>query len=124
MKRSVTTDTEEIKEILASVGECDKSALKGFLIDVNVVLASGEAKGKYSVYGAAAEVVIDEDFSDFLPFARSLIVWIGARNAALRDLQWLFAAIFRKTNEYCDTKVLLTEGKRYANMSKVVIVAK
>lgn len=86
MKRSVTTDTEEIKEIMEKVGEEDQRVMRGFLFGGKAVLVSGEATGKHSVYGAAVEVVVDKEFSDYLPHARSIIMWIGANNAALSDV--------------------------------------
>lgn len=124
MKRSVTTDTEEIKEIMEKVGEEDQCAMREFLFGGKVVVVSGEATGKHSVYGAAVEVVVDKEFSDYLPHARSIIMWIGANNAALSDVQWFFAAIFRKTREYCESTTMLTSDKAYGDRVKIVVVAK
>lgn len=125
MKKGVSPETEEIREILASVGKNDKKELVGFFDGGDAVLTSGEAKGKHCFYGAAVAAIIDEEFASYLPYAGSLIVWIGSDGgSALRDLQWLFAALFRKTSGYCDTKVFITEDKRYENMTKVVIMAR
>ena len=125
MKRRVDLSTEEIQEIFECVNEHERKELAEFLIGGNAVLTSGEAVGEHSFYGVAVAAVIDKDFSDYLPYARSLIVWIGSDSeSALKDLQWLFAAIFRKTSGYCHTAVMITDKKSYEDRAKVVIVAK
>lgn len=64
VKRRVDLSTEEIQEIFECVNEHERKELAEFLVGGNAVLASGEAVGEHSFYGAAVEVVVDKEFSD------------------------------------------------------------
>lgn len=126
MKKGITTTTTEIKEIMSNIGKPDKALLTGFLRGGNPVLTCGAAKGKECFYGAAVEALVDKEFTKFLPFASSLLVWIGSNGLSpLRDVQWLLAALLRKAGGNCDVSVITTEDMiKYGDEVKVTIVAK